>query len=456
MFLYSPTSFANDLEKDVYNAYTKKIENMELDKQISVSKWLVVKLHLISKKPWLWKKNYLILNWLISDITSNLNVLKEKKEAIVSKDNSINIVYDKENQAKMDFKNIFWEEIPTNKKDVINQKSIESKNYTIDDLKKNWKYIEASSINDYWLLDNRVVIPHFEKYVFNTSDISQDLLNHIMQESKWYLIHYTQKDNGKIINPYYITYNWYYKCDFTMSVRWTEQICLFDNHMIVIDSLNWTTLSDTKIFDNQEDYIRFRMSWAFIWIESTEAKTMNEISKLSKEITKDMTSDEEKIRAIYSWITTNIKYDNDTLNARLASTDSPDALNTFNKRKWICHWVASLYVLMLTMVDVKASYVRGDFIAFQNPGHSWVKIWDYEYDPTRDLWLTWNYAMEYFKLPHDVMVFAHKDIEFYPKTLPPNNYQSIDEYIKINEAQRQFLKQKYWENTYKRILTDLN
>jgi transglutaminase/protease-like cytokinesis protein 3 len=60
---------------------------------------------------------------------------------------------------------------------------------------------------------------------------------------------------------------------------------------------------------------------------------MNEISKLSKEITKDMTSDEEKIRAIYSWITTNIKYDNDTLNARLASTDSPDALNTFNKRK---------------------------------------------------------------------------------------------------------------------------
>jgi hypothetical protein len=38
MFLYSPTSFANDLEKDVYNAYTKKIENMELDKQISVSK----------------------------------------------------------------------------------------------------------------------------------------------------------------------------------------------------------------------------------------------------------------------------------------------------------------------------------------------------------------------------------------------------------------------------------
>jgi hypothetical protein len=51
--------------------------------------------------------------------------------------------------------------------------------------------------------------------------------------------------------------------------------------------------------------------------------------------------------------------------------------------------------------------------------------------------------MEYFKLPHDVMVFAHKDIEFYPKTLPPNNYQSIDEYIKINEAQRQFLKQKY-------------
>lgn len=102
---------------------------------------------------------------------------------------------------------------------------------------------------------------------------------------------------------------------------------------------------------------------------------------------------EERISAIYTWITQNIKYvaKIDHQNFRQSSW-----LTTF-WWEWICSGFSRLFVYMLLFAGVEnVEYQTGDVInvredAFNRDenwkvyaGHAWVKIWDKYYDPTFD------------------------------------------------------------------------
>ena len=68
------------------------------------------------------------------------------------------------------------------------------------------------------------------------------------------------------------------------------------------------------------------------------------VEKLTKKLTAGYTSDEEKLRAIYVWITSNISYDVSRFKRGVTSHNSIET--TLRKRKALCAEYSELFVAM--------------------------------------------------------------------------------------------------------------
>lgn len=92
----------------------------------------------------------------------------------------------------------------------------------------------------------------------------------------------------------------------------------------------------------------------------------------AKELAKGKTTDEEKAKAVYNYIISNITYDKN-----LANTVSVDYLpnndGTLTSKKAICYGYASLYAAMLRSLDIPTKLVMGDS-DYVDVYHAWNEV----------------------------------------------------------------------------------
>jgi transglutaminase-like putative cysteine protease len=95
------------------------------------------------------------------------------------------------------------------------------------------------------------------------------------------------------------------------------------------------------------------------------------------EITKNCSSDSEKVRAIYEWVVDNIEYDYEKLsNHNKGQYDNRyGALNTLNTRKGVCYDYSTLVAALSRSLGIKAKVVEGNLNSGRLKGfHAWNEI----------------------------------------------------------------------------------
>ncbi|MCQ2978718.1 MAG: transglutaminase-like domain-containing protein [Clostridia bacterium] len=113
-----------------------------------------------------------------------------------------------------------------------------------------------------------------------------------------------------------------------------------------------------------------------VYLNSTQEINYNENQryiKLAKEITKDCKTDEEKINAVYDYITKNFTYDFTKI-YRISSTYKPDLEKLFDEKKGICYDYSAIFAGMLRSLDIPTKMVKGYAVADQSTYHAWNQV----------------------------------------------------------------------------------
>lgn len=102
------------------------------------------------------------------------------------------------------------------------------------------------------------------------------------------------------------------------------------------------------------------------------------IIETAREITKACSSDLEKARAIYDWVTNNIRFDYDKLekHKRGQYDNKYGALNTIRTRKGVCYDYATLAAALSRSLGLRAKVAEGDLNKGPLKGlHAWNEIY---------------------------------------------------------------------------------
>ena len=102
------------------------------------------------------------------------------------------------------------------------------------------------------------------------------------------------------------------------------------------------------------------------------------------QLTAGMSSDREKVQAIYNYIVGNVKYDHDKVD-QLNIFYLPNINNTFSTNKGICYDYASLFAAMLRSQGIPTRMVKGysDAIGNGEVYHAWNEV----YLASEDRWI---------------------------------------------------------------------
>ena len=118
-------------------------------------------------------------------------------------------------------------------------------------------------------------------------------------------------------------------------------------------------------------------------------KSNENINNKAVELTANATSDRERAKILYTWIGSNIKYDNDKAEKVLYGSDArkmPDggAICAFENKSGICFDKACLYVAMSRAINLKVRLIGGQaFDGEQYVGHAWNQV----YLNDEDVWI---------------------------------------------------------------------
>lgn len=93
----------------------------------------------------------------------------------------------------------------------------------------------------------------------------------------------------------------------------------------------------------------------------------------AKELAKGKATDEEKAKAIYNYIISNIAYDK-TLANSVTSDYLPNIDKTLASKKAICYGFASTYAAMLRSLDIPTKLVMGDS-DYVDAYHAWNEVY---------------------------------------------------------------------------------
>lgn len=182
---------------------------------------------------------------------------------------------------------------------------------------------------------------------------------------------------------------------------------------------------------------------------------LKEIKEETKNIVKDIKTDEEKIAKIYSWIIDNLDYPK---KYSLSDKNIFSWIMTYKNRSGVCEWYVNLISYMLLYAGIENVEIISWFVInsdfFPEIWHSWIRIWDFYYDPTFDdpviLW--WNILTEkkkrpykYFKLPKELLYSDRYEYENLPENM---KIMSSDERKKIVKGNLYNLAIKYWDKDF--------
>lgn len=110
-------------------------------------------------------------------------------------------------------------------------------------------------------------------------------------------------------------------------------------------------------------------------------KSNENINNKAVELTKNATSDRERAKILYTWIGSNIKYDDAKAEQVLSGSDisqmpKSGAIIAFDSRSGICFDKACLYVAMSRAIDLKVRLVGGQaFDGQKYVGHAWNQVY---------------------------------------------------------------------------------
>lgn len=122
----------------------------------------------------------------------------------------------------------------------------------------------------------------------------------------------------------------------------------------------------------------------------------HEFQNVTDEIVENCDTDAEKVDAIYNWITTNIKYDNDYKFGLYQKTNVNKVIET---KTGVCYDYSNVFAAMCRSQNIPCQIIDG-VSKTSNMHHSWNKVfldgkW-YEVDVTNDASYIQNNEGEYF------------------------------------------------------------
>jgi len=128
-------------------------------------------------------------------------------------------------------------------------------------------------------------------------------------------------------------------------------------------------------------------------------KSYTDLDKLAGQINRDFKREDEKARAIYTYIATTVKYDNSPAalgrkpikysykteaekKAKVAAIENDLALQTLRTKKGVCHGYAMLYMILAEKTGLESEVVRGNAKALPtdigkmptNSNHAWNAV----------------------------------------------------------------------------------
>lgn len=110
-------------------------------------------------------------------------------------------------------------------------------------------------------------------------------------------------------------------------------------------------------------------------------KSNAQIDNKAMELTKNAKSDRERAKILYSWIGSNVKYDDDKAKEVLEKNDiskmpKSGAIAAFESRSGICFDKACLYVAMARAINFKVKLVGGQaYDGKEYVGHAWNQVY---------------------------------------------------------------------------------
>ena len=136
------------------------------------------------------------------------------------------------------------------------------------------------------------------------------------------------------------------------------------------------------------------------------------------------TTDAEKLSVVYNWVTSNIRYDKDSMyNINWATDLSTKAAATLRRRKGVCENYASIFTDIILQCGIPSYVVSGYANAAgygENTGHSWSAVF------LNNQWLlcdpTWDvgpgYRTNYFLINPEVFIESHTPFDPLWKLIP--------------------------------------
>lgn len=286
----------------------------------------------------------------------------------------------------------------TNKKWIIVYKVNSWEYWYVEDYKveEKIKYSQAQDyFYDYVEFDDNLFFKNNDIYTYNFPDFTY------FQWDYWFYL--SDLNNSWIEKDKTVLYkdeDWKY-----VFLKNFEEVKLVSNDIVF-----WLK-NKKSILKNIKDDKKF--------LYSDTDETYQEIKELSLSINKWLKSDEEKIKAAYDWILSNISY---TTKFKLSDYRIYSWVLTYKYKDWVCDGYVKLFSYLLEFawlddLEIIRWYVL-DAKDFPKVWHAWIKIWDYYYDPTFDdpIWSLVAKKFEeykYFKLPKDLFYanrYTYKDL----------------------------------------------
>lgn len=302
---------------------------------------------------------------------------------------------------------------------------------------KSWIVVKKSSEDNFWFVETyktEVKIPYskskgnFNWFISNEIPFFED-------KDKYYTY------NFSTLNYLEDTY-WVYKSDL-------DRTWINSNNLIIYlddkDKFNFiSNYSKVKLI-NKDLLDSVINKWYFLkelkddkkyLVEDTDAIFSN-LKTITDNLTKWLTK-EEKLKAIYAWILSNIKY---TEKFKLNDYEIYSWIKAFEDRETTCEWYTKLmaYMLMYAWIydlEVIRWYVI-DAKDFPDIGHAWVRIEDKYYDPTFDdpIWAISTRTFDeyyYYKLPKDLFYVNRYNQADLPSTLKTTSLESRQKLVLSN------------------------
>lgn len=424
MILFSIIHFSYAENDSMWNLYTKYVSSIKakdikpslLKFNSQLQKWLQLK-----------RNEKLITLYKLNNAKLKATYLKSSIESDIIKNWFILYIVDGKNKLLVDdwsiFKWYYWDKyvIPgkwyvIKENDFLNTiKGNKSTHLKYAIYNKNTKNIYVSDTISTKMIANLNELNSIFWWTNQlTSSIKWDMSFYFLWNSNWTSYLY------KILKSISLTNNTFTFYDNKIDIH-SEDIKIFSliNNKVNGTYFIWKTeqnnIWETSIYKNiwNENQILYIIASNLYWWKSFDLNTFIQIKNTTDNLTKNLTSKEDKIKAIYEYIIQNTEYDNETLErdkslndmSKVSSVEPYSWFWAFKNKKAVCNGYVELMYFMVSFAGINdVEKIDGRVTTYQAiwQNHTWLRVWDKYYDPTFD---DGTSSRKYYGISKDVMLW---------------------------------------------------